>query len=157
MRLPTVAALALLAAPSLHAQSPAPPAGASFGVAAPTSGTWSYAPLPGGSEATFRNSASTIPQLTIACTRAARRVTISRPASGAAPHLSIWTSSLARNVPASFNPATGRISAELAAFDSLLDAITFSRGRFSVTVAGGPALVVPAWSEPARVIEDCRV
>jgi hypothetical protein len=34
--------------------------------------------------------------------------------------------------------------------------MAFSRGRFLVTVEGGASLVVPAWPELARVIEDCR-
>jgi hypothetical protein len=34
--------------------------------------------------------------------------------------------------------------------------MVFSRGRFTVEVPGAPMLVIPAWPEPARVIEDCR-
>jgi len=60
-------------------------------------------------------------------------------------------------VLASYNPATARLTAELAAFDATLDAIAFSRGRVAFAAAGAPALVVPAWAETARVIEDCRV
>ena len=50
-----------------------------------------------------------------------------------------------------------RVTAELFALDPLLDAIAFSRGRFAVTMAGGSPLVVPAWPEAARTIEDCRI
>jgi len=50
----------------------------------------------------------------------------------------------------------GKLTAELPAFDPLLDAIAFSRGRMAVTLAGGSSLVVPAWPEPARTVEDCR-
>lgn len=39
--------------------------------------------------------------------------------------------------------------------DPLLDQIAFSRGRFMVQ-AGSAALILPAWPEPARVIEECR-
>lgn len=42
-----------------------------------------------------------------------------------------------------------------AARDPLLDAMAFSRGRF-VLQAGTAELVLPAWPEVARVIEDCR-
>jgi len=38
----------------------------------------------------------------------------------------------------------------------LLDAIAFSRGRFSVEAAGTARLVIPAWPEAARVVEACR-
>jgi hypothetical protein len=50
-----------------------------------------------------------------------------------------------------------RVTADFSAFDPLLDAIAFSRGRVSVTIAGGSSLVVPAWPEAARTIEDCRI
>jgi hypothetical protein len=48
------------------------------------------------------------------------------------------------------------VSAALAANDPLLDAMVFSRGRFSIEVTGLPRLIIPTWPEPARVIEDCR-
>jgi len=48
------------------------------------------------------------------------------------------------------------ISIQLAAYDPLLDALAFSRARFAVVAAGSPPLVLPAWPEIARVIEDCR-
>ena len=44
----------------------------------------------------------------------------------------------------------------LPASDPLLDQMAFSRGRFLVAAEGGPSLVVPAWPELARVVEDCR-
>lgn len=156
MTLRTFAAFALIAAPSLHAQTVAPPAQPDLGIATPLAGTWTYARLADGGEATFRDSAAR-PQLTVRCARSLRRVTISKPSSAAAPFLFVWTSSASRSVPASFDPATGQLSARLAAFDGLLDALTFSRGRFAVSVAGAPPLVLPAWAEPVRVIEDCRV
>ena len=55
--------------------------------AAPIAGSWVYSQTAGGSEASFLN-ASALPQLTIRCTRATRRVTISKPASrsGAVSH-----------------------------------------------------------------------
>jgi hypothetical protein len=40
--------------------------------------------------------------------------------------------------------------------DALLDAMAFSRGRFIVEQPGQPSLVVPAWAEFGRVVEDCR-
>ena len=71
--------------------------------------------------------------------------------------MNVWTSSLTRSVPASFNPATMRLTIELAAFDPLLDAIASSRGRVGFSVGAQPALVVPPWAEAARLFEDCRV
>ena len=46
--------------------------------------------------------------------------------------------------------------AQLPVSDPLLEQMAFSRGRFLVTIEGGPSLVVPAWPEVGRVIEDCR-
>jgi len=46
--------------------------------------------------------------------------------------------------------------AQLPVSDPLLEQMAFSRGRFLVAVEGGPSLVVPAWPEFARVVEDCR-
>ena len=152
MRLVIAAALALTVASSLHAQAAVP----DLSAATPVSGNWTYAATADGSEATF-GTASALPQLTIHCTRASRRILISRPASAAAPFLNVWTTMQSRQLPASFNPLTNRITADLPAFDTLLDGIAFSRGRFGVAVSNAPALVVPAWAEPARVIEDCRV
>ena len=150
-----VAALALTVASSLHAQAApvaAPAVDPSF--ATPAVGTWTYSSTADGSEASFAGASA---QLTLHCTRAIRQVVLSRPATGAAPFLSVWTTGLNRNLPASFNPATGRLSATLAAFDPLLDAIAFSRGRVGVGISGQPLLIVPAWQDATRVIEDCRV
>jgi hypothetical protein len=174
MKLPITAALALFATTSLHAQTaPTPPASTSpaastapaastslaidLSIATPLSGNWTYAPATDGSEATFIDSGAR-PQLTLQCQRATRQVTIAKLATAAAaPLLSIWTSSQTRAVPASFNPATTRLTATLPAFDPLLDSMAFSRGRIGVTTAGQAPLVLPPWEEVARVIEDCRV
>ena len=143
-----VAALALLVATSAVAQD--------MSTVMPAAGSWSYAPAPDGSEATFVN-ASGIPQLWVHCARPTRRITISRPATAAAPFINVWTSSQSRGVASSFNPATGRLTIDLANYDPLLDAIVSSRGRVAYTVGAQPPLVVPPWAEPARVIEDCRI
>jgi hypothetical protein len=123
--------------------------------ATPIAGNWTYAATNDGSEATFANSGG-FPQLWVHCTRATRRVSIAKPATAAAPLIAVWTSALERSVPASFNPATRRLTIDFAAFDPLLDGIANSRGRLVFTVGNEPPLVVPAWAEPARVIEDCR-
>lgn len=152
MRFAIAAALALAAPTSLSAQGSAVP---DLATATPIAGTWTYAATADGSEARFV-SASAIAQLFVHCTRATRRVSIAKPASSAAPFLSVWTSSLARSVASTFDPATGRLTIDLRATDPLLDAIASSRGRIGFGVAAQPALVVPARAEAARVIEDCR-
>ena len=158
MRLSIAAAFALIAQSSLSAQTAVP----DFSAATPIAGNWTYAATADGSEATFANP-SALPQLSIRCVRATRRVTIAKPATSAAPFIYVWTSSAVRSVPASFNPLTNRISIDVTSNDPLLDALAFSRGRIGVIVAqsaGSPAqsvqLVVPASPEVARVVEDCR-
>ena len=150
MRLSIAAALALIAATSLNAQTVP-----DLGTATPIEGSWSYASTSDGSEASFANALGS-PQLWIHCTRATRRVSIAKAATAAAPLLNVWTSSLTRSAPASFNPAAGRLTIELAPYDPLLDAVATSRGRVGFSAGSQPALVVPAWAEAAHVIEDCR-
>jgi len=153
MKFALAAALALITASSLQAQTTTP--AVDYAVATPLAGSWSWSATAGGSEASFGTSPAT-PQLVLTCTRATRRVTIARPATAAAPFLTLWTTSFSRDVPASFNPLTNRISIEIPAYDPLLDALAFSRGRLAVGVKGQALAVLPAWPEVARVIEDCR-
>jgi hypothetical protein len=149
MRRSIAAALALIAASSSAAQTTI-----DLSTATPVAGTWTYAATSDGSEAVFSNATSA--QLWVHCTKETRRVSIAKAATAAAPFLSVWTSSMTKDVPSSFNPATGRLSIEFANYDPLLDAISSSRGRIGFTVGTEPPLVVPAWAEAAHVIEDCR-
>jgi hypothetical protein len=119
-------------------------------------GSWVYSAQLGASEARFIEASGTA-RLTLRCTRATRQVSISHASSMPSAIISVWTSSAARALPARFEPTAMRVTADLSAYDPLLDAIAFSRGRIAVTVAGGVALVVPAWPEAARTIEDCRI
>ncbi len=48
------------------------------------------------------------------------------------------------------------VAVELDPREPHLDAMAFSRGKFLVTLAGRPNLVIPAWAEVGRVVEDCR-
>lgn len=114
-------------------------------VAPPLPGNWSYRAIPGGSEANFQSASGV--EFTLRCTLATRTVQLLR--SGAAPNTAVVvrTTSLERTLPA---------SATLGARDSLLDAIAYSRGRWSVEAPGLPRLILPSWPEAARSIEDCR-
>ena len=156
MRFVIAAAFALAQAASLSGQaSPTPTATQDLSYATPIAGSWAYSATADGSEATFSNPQG-FAQLVIHCAIATRRVTIAKLAGAASPFLSVWSSSLTKSVPSSFNPATGRLTTDFAPYDPLLDAIASSRGRIGVTIAGQAPLVVPAWAETARVIEDCR-
>lgn len=61
-----------------------------------------------------------------------------------------------RLLPATLSADGAWTVARLAAGDQLLDAIAFSRGRFGLEVPGLPPLVLPAYPELTRVVEDCR-
>jgi hypothetical protein len=111
-------------------------------------GTWVYRPLGNISEARFGSDAAA-PSFTLRCDRARRQVILIRQGL-ATGSLAVRTSYGVRNWPVQ----QGMVA--LAATDSALDQIAFSRGRFSVSAAGLPTLFIPAWAEPSRVIEDCR-
>ena len=72
-----------------------------------------------------------------------------------APAFTIRTTYGERRLPATPVRFEG-VLASLAPSDSLFDQMAFSRGRFLVQPDGGPALILPAWPEIARVVEDCR-
>jgi hypothetical protein len=71
---------------------------------------------------------------------------------------SIGTSSGARNLTASpaANVEPAALAIELDPRDRLLDQMAFSKGRFTLDISGLSTLVLPAWAEVGRVIEDCR-
>jgi hypothetical protein len=119
-------------------------------------GSWGYQALAGGSEARFVDTRG-IAQLTIGCNRSTRQVAIARASGTGATALQLWTSNAQRLLPARFDPRGMRIVADVPASDALLDALAFSRGRVAVNVVGGSVLVVPAWPEAARIVEDCRI
>jgi hypothetical protein len=150
--------LAFAAACALPLTAPAlsqVPAAVDLDSVVPLPGTWTYRPITGGSEAAFVD-ADAARRLVIRCNRAARTVSIVRTAvPAAAPTLSIWTTSGSRAIPSRFE-ATKVLTVDIAATDPLLDSIAFTRGRFATAAAGAPMLAVPAWPQPARVIEDCR-
>ena len=153
MHVIAAAAVAALSLPPAYAQVAQP---ATFNVETATAltGNWTYRSYPGGSEASFADAGGT--RLTLRCNRAVRTVWIIRTAvPAAAPTLAVWTSSLSRSVPARFD-ASQSLTADLAATDPLLDAISLSRGKFATSALGAPIAVYPAWAEPTRVIEDCR-
>jgi hypothetical protein len=108
-----------------------------------TAGEWSHA----GAEARFGTAAAL---LIVRCDRATRQVRLSRPGGEGATQMAVTTSTGSRLL------ALEAGTAALPASDPILDAMVFSRGRFIVDLAGLERLVIPAWPEPARVVEECR-
>lgn len=135
--------------------APAPPPSADWRDWALTPGTWAYRQDERGSIALFGQPGGDA-ELTLRCDRARGRIYLARRGEGAAA-FDIRTTSQVRRIaalPTGGTPAY--LAAELAVRDPLLDAIGFSRGRFVVETQGLPTLVVPAWAETLRVVEDCR-
>jgi hypothetical protein len=110
-----------------------------------TPGEWGYADEGGAVVARF--AAADGAGFSLRCERSARRLVLAREGVTPAGGMTIRTSSSLRAFPGT--------SASLAAGDPFLDALAFSRGRFSVEAAG-TTMILPAWPEPARVTEDCR-
>ena len=101
-----------------------------------TPGDWSYDPAAG--EARYGD-------FSLRCDSGRRQVTLSR--AGASGPIRLRTT---------YGEHVLTSGAALAAADPRLDEIAFSRGRFLIETQGMASLVLPAWPEPARVVEDCR-
>ena len=124
---------------------------AAWADAALSPGRWTYQPArSAGSRALF--GPANAPSFQVACA-AGRLLNLTRTGA-AAGTLTIRTTSTLRTLPGTRSDQG--LSAQLPANDPLMDAIAFSRGRFAVEAPGVPALVIPAWPELARVVEDCR-
>ena len=123
---------------------PPPPPPQDWRDIALTSGDWTYRTEAGGPVAEFGVGA---PAFILRCQLAARQVVIERAGAATGARLIVRTSFGERAVTA---------GAPLPAGDPLLDQMAFSRGRVTIAAEGLPMLVVPAWPEPARTIEDCR-
>jgi hypothetical protein len=127
----------------------------------PPATNWIDAPLsPGGWTYRVEGAASTAlfgpagsPSFVVSC-QPGRQVMIARAGASSGNAITIRTSNASRTLPATVSG--GGIAATLSASDPLLDAMAFSRGRFAVEAPGAAQLIIPAWPEPARVIEDCR-
>lgn len=121
-----------------------------------TPGAWIYRNEAGGSQALF-GTANSEAYFILRCDRTRRQVTLSRQGAASGNMMTVRTTSGARNLPMAVQAEPLQpVFAATAASDRFLDDIAFSRGRFTIQVPGTPMLVVPAWPEPARVIEDCR-
>ena len=129
--------------------------GADFSYSPVNPGSWTYRAVTGGSEAAFVDGTGTT-RMVIACGKVTRLVTLSRVSAAPAATLSFWTSSASRNLAARFDQPAQRVITQVGAMDPLLDAVAFSRGRFAVSMPGLPALVLPAGTEIAHIVEDCR-
>ncbi|MEA3031997.1 MAG: hypothetical protein QOH86_13 [Sphingomonadales bacterium] len=110
-----------------------------------SAGDWTYSAAPEGSRALFGGGV-----FTLRCDATQHRIELARIAAGAGT-MTVTTSYGMRSLPLAAEGV-----ARLAAADPLFDQMAFSRGRFTIEVEGLERLVIPAWPEAARVVEDCR-
>ena len=120
-----------------------------------TAGVWRYAQDARGSVAMYgRVNADAV--VVLRCDKRGVRVFLSVPGS-ASGTMTVRTSSTTRSVPIGATGGTPPyLAAALTPTDPLLDALAFSRGRFALVLVGKQPLIVPAWSEVGRLVEDCR-
>ncbi|URW74889.1 hypothetical protein M9980_09960 [Sphingomonas donggukensis] len=119
-----------------------------------TPGTWSYRTDGRGSVAMF-GAVGVDARFVVRCDRGSGAIYLSRP--GEVRTMTVRTSTTARTLGAQPTGGTPAYSATtLGVADPLLDAMGFSRGRFVVEAAPLETLVIPAWAEVLRVVEDCR-
>lgn len=120
-----------------------------------TPGNWRYERDARGSRALFGTPGADAAAV-LRCDLTARAVYLSR-AGGTSGAFTIRTSSTTRSIAAQPTGGTpAYVAAALSPRDPLLDAIAFSRGRFTVEQSGTAPLVLRPWAEVSRVIEDCR-
>ncbi|MFM9851325.1 MAG: hypothetical protein ACKVOJ_00765 [Sphingomonadaceae bacterium] len=124
-----------------------------------TPGDWVYRRDDRGSVALFGRSGADADFL-IRCVSATKRIYLSRSgafSAGITGLMTVRAFTTSKGYGVSNNGDTPPyVSAFLTPDDPLLDAVAFSRGRFTVSVKGAGDLVIPAWPEFARVVEDCR-
>jgi hypothetical protein len=119
-------------------------------------GDWSYRDEGSATSARFGPTGMP-PSLIFQCDRARREIRLLRQGIATGNTMTVRTTSGARNLPLSVQPdAVPYVYASLTTSDALLDDIAFSRGHFTIEAPGIAMAVIPSWTEPSRVIEDCR-
>ncbi len=124
-----------------------------------TPGNWFYRQSGSGSQAIYGADSAT-PKFAVTCNKFAGQISLSHAGAfppGESGRMSIRTTS-GQNTVAVTNGTTTppMVTATFAPRDAQLDSMAYSRGRFVVSIKGSQDLVIPSWSEFARVLEDCR-
>ena len=136
--------------------TPPPPPQANWQDLPLSPGRWFYRNEGQNSVASF-GPAESAASFTVRCDRARRQVDLARQGTTSGNTMTVRTSYSARSLPLSIRTEPlNAVYTTLPASDRFLDGMAFSRGRFTVEVPGTPMLVIPAWPEAARVVEDCR-
>jgi hypothetical protein len=136
-----------------------PPAPADWQDAPLSPGGWIYKADASRSAALYGNGA-TPPLFAVRCDRKSRAIQLDRPLpaqAAVAGTMKVTTSFGEAQWPAgAADSAQPLLSVIVAPGDPALDKMAYSRGRIMIEVSGVGRLILPAWPEIARVIEDCR-
>lgn len=119
-------------------------------------GDWVYRRDDRGSIAVF-GPADQNAVVSLRCDLQNRRIYVSREATAPGQRIVIRTSSSMKEFVA--KPTGGMpvyLASEIMPMDAILDAMAFSRGRILLETDGHPPIILPAWAEIARIVEDCR-
>lgn len=119
-------------------------------------GDWVYRRDDRGSTAVFGPTGQNA-VVSLRCDLQNRRIYVSRVATAPGQRIVIRTSSSTKEFAA--KPTGGTpvyLASEIMPMDAILDAMAFSRGRILLETDGHPPIILPAWAEIARIVEDCR-
>jgi hypothetical protein len=95
--------------------------------------------------------------VSLRCDLQNRRIYVSREATAPGQRIVIRTSSSTKEFAAKPTGGTpAYLATEIMPMDAILDAMAFSRGRILLETDGHSPIILPAWAEIARVVEDCR-
>jgi hypothetical protein len=147
------------AAPPLPPALPAAPPQQDWRDVPLTPGDWAWRGQPGQSSLAQYGVTGQAVVFALRCDLAGRNIVFSRAGALVTPSGALsFTTSFGSFALAAGNGGgqPSAIVAQIGARDPRLDQLAFSRGRFLVNVPGQAQLVLPAWPEIARVIEDCR-
>jgi hypothetical protein len=95
--------------------------------------------------------------VSLRCDLQNRRIYLSREATAPGHRIVIRTSSSMKEFAAKPTGGTpAYLASEIMPMDAILDAMAFSRGRILLETDGHPPIILPAWAEITRIVEDCR-
>jgi hypothetical protein len=124
-----------------------------------TPGNWFYRQSGNGTQAIYGPDIAT-PKFAVTCDTSAGQILLSHAGAfppGETGRMTIRTTSGQTTLSMANGTTTPpMVVATLNPRDPQLDSMAYSRGRFVVSIRGSSDLVVPSWSEFARVLEDCR-
>lgn len=142
--------------PVVATPAPTPPLSADWNDWPFALGDWVYRRDDRGSIALF-GPAGQNAVVSLRCDLQNRRIYVSREATAPGQRIVIRTSSSTKEFAAKPNGGTpAYLAAEIMPMDAILDAMAFSRGRILLETDGHPPIILPAWAEIARIVEDCR-